>query len=302
MVGYAWCFLATACLQGQSRPEARLYQPSIKVGEAMPYLLEWTHDPTDLAFFPDTGLVAIAPLEWQGKRFFPTSTREGISTDSVLYTFTTFALDSVQEILVPVLLLNGRGDTQRIYPKPLSFSLRYAFASLDTLQQAAQQGPAAFLKSNTRYAPVRQAFNTPYWIAGTLVVLVVAALLYAAFGKRIMEQWQRRRYRREYERFLAGYNAILAQGLDSPQKAGEALALWKAYLERLRQRPYTSYTAREIAGLHPEAQLQQPLRTVDRAVYGRKIGDDTELAFTHLRQYATEAYRTSLNLRSKEDV
>jgi len=55
--------------------------------------------------FPDSTF-SFAPFELQKKIYFPTSTKNGISRDSVIYYLATYEVDSIQTLKLPVYVVN----------------------------------------------------------------------------------------------------------------------------------------------------------------------------------------------------
>lgn len=288
------CLLPCLAWGQMSLPEGRFTRPTAKVGQPVYFSLSYTHAPEDRVLFPDSGYADFGHFEWVGRQFFPTRTQNGLSTDSVVYTLRTFELDTVQQLSLPVFLMRSKTDTQKVYSRPDELTLNYALRSLDTLQQAAQQGAVRFLKSDTRFQKVSREFNYPYFIIGAVLVLLLVVLIIVLFGKRIQKFFRQRRMKKKYRLFLESYKELQAKEPDS-QTAEALLTLWKRYLEGLHKAPYSSYTGREIARLHPEAGLQEPLRSVDRAVYGGKVTPEIHRSFAELQQYATRAYEQQLN-------
>ncbi len=282
------------CGQG-TIPEGSFIEETIKVGEPLHYVLRYIHAPEDRLLFPDSSFfLKDSTFEWTETRAFPTRTYANLSTDSVIYTLRTFALDTFQNLQVPVYRITDRGDTQKIYPEPAEVELRYALTSMDTLQRAAQGNIAEYLKTDTRFTKVPLEFNYPYFYIGAVVLLVVAVGLLLIFGKPVRKYFKAQRTKRSYQKFVTDYNQTLAQGADS-HTTERALVLWKSYLEKLRDQPYSSFTGKEIARLHPEAELAEPLRDADRAIYGGKVNGQTEKSLEKLREYAKSAFQERLN-------
>lgn len=284
--------LLTAAVHAQDAvPEGRFLQETVKVGEPLRYSLHYAHNPKMRLLFPDSAYVEKeTDFECMRRQYFPTRTLGAESVDSVVYTLRTFELDSTQQLRLPVFLMTAQGDTQKIYARPARIQLRYALTSIDTLQRAAQGNTAQFLKTDTRFQKVAREFNYPYFLTGLFVFVLVFVLVAVLFGRRIRRYFRQRRLKKQHKTFLSDYNRLLAQGVDS-KTAEKALTHWKNYLERLQKKPYSSYTAREIARLHPEAGLQEPLKQVDRAVYGGRTGEATASALETLRAYAQTAYQ-----------
>ena len=78
---------------------------SLKIGEQTAFYLSARY-PTNLnILFPDS-THGFTPFEYEDKEYFPTETTAGISADSAVYYLTTFEIDRVQLLQLPVYIVN----------------------------------------------------------------------------------------------------------------------------------------------------------------------------------------------------
>lgn len=70
--------------------------------------------------------------------------------------------------------------------------------------------------------------------------------------------------------------------------------MWKAYIEKLKNEPFTTYTSSEISRLTKNESLGQNLKVIDRAIYGGEINENTELALQNLKNYAINIFEKRL--------
>lgn len=237
---------------------------SVAVGEVVPYVLTATYPRDVQILFPDS-TYAFAPFESSGKQYFPTRTSGAVSRDSVVYFLSTFELDSIQTLKLPVFVVQPQ-DCLAVYSATDSIRLSFRVTiPLDSI--AAEKLP---LKANTAYQRVRQLFNYPIVLIGLAVLAIVGVATWLIFGKQIRRYFQLRRLNRNYRSFLLRFGEVIDRmGSTAPgQLAEEALWMWKKYMEDLEEYPFTKSTSREIVRKFSDDQLARALRTIDRGIYG----------------------------------
>ncbi|MEX2335814.1 MAG: hypothetical protein WD555_00915 [Fulvivirga sp.] len=280
-------FFATTSVQGQQiKPNGRFLKDSIKIGVPIGFSLAVKH-PRDIdIIFPDS-LYDFGPYELDHKRYFPTQSDSAYSYDSAIYYITSFEIDSIQTFSLPVFVLHGN-DSTAIYT---------AFDSV-ILQQLVAEVPdsvaieAIPLKENTTYKRVSFQFNYPYFIIGTLILVLIIVLVIAFFGKRIKNYFLLRRMNKKHNKFIESYDRLVNNSEQSVNvQAERILVLWKQYLEKLLVRPYTQLTTKEILDYYKPQNIADALKTVDRTIYGNKP-EKVILTenFTALKNYAQEKY------------
>ena len=77
-----------------------------------------------------------------------------------------------------------------------------------------------------------------------------------------------------------------------------SLVVWKRYMERLEERPYTKYSTKEIVHMLDEAELSKALRSIDRMVYGGVVSN-TEV-FNELREVSRSHYSEKIRKVNNE--
>lgn len=237
---------------------------SMKIGERVPYYLSARYPSTLTILFPDS-TYAFTPFEYQSKEYFLTRTRDGISTDSTVYYLTTFEVDRVQHLSLPVFVAHGRDCTQVDSPRDSILITQLVAHVPDTVSVEALP-----LKENTAYERVSYDINVVFLLIGLTLVVAAALVVWVLFGKKIRNYFRIRRLRQKHERFLERYNALLSQlraGFSSPATEA-ALATWKRYMEQLESKPYTKLTTKETQRLVGEPAIIQDLSRIDRAIYG----------------------------------
>jgi hypothetical protein len=240
------------------------FKDSLRVGDETGFYLA-TEYPTKLNILYPDSTFNFAPFEYENKRYFPTKTTKGRSYDSVIYYLSTFEIDSVQALSLPVFQLNPM-DCTVFLSQPDTILLSELVKNLpDTV--TLQNLP---LKVNVAYENVPYIFN--YLIAGIIVsvLLVIVGLVWIVFGKKIKRHYRLRRMQKAHQKFLEIFN----QQVDSVKTAfssvttESALSQWKKYMEQLEARPYTKLTTKETLLMENNELLGRNLHTVDAAIYG----------------------------------
>lgn len=275
------------------RVAGRLARDSAAIGELVPFILVATYPSNQQVVFPDS-TYAFAPFEFSKKEFFPTRTLSNMSYDSAIYYLTTFEIDSIQSIRLPVFLIRAK-DSLAVYSTFDSLRLNYRVSMpLDSV--AVEKLP---LKANTAYQQVKWLFNYPILLAVGLVLVVLAIIGWLIFGKQIRRFFALRRLRKTYANFLLRYSQAVEK-LEpdaTPRKAEDALVVWKKYMEELEEYPFTKSTSREILRKYSNDLLANALRSIDRTIYGG-YGASRD-PFLYLKSYSQELFeRREAELRN----
>lgn len=264
------------------KPQGHFSADTLKVGEPVYYTLTFRYPRGLEVVFPNEN-ANYAPFEYLDRQFAPTRSDSLFSYDSVVYEISTFELDSIQSLTLPVYVVeenkSGRADSTAIYADIDSIFLR---------QILVQMPDSLALKQNTNLQAVPLQFNYPYLLVGVGAVLILAILLYVLFGKRLRRQWRIYQLRRANRKFVAGYAQSLAtlQAEPSEQHAEASLVMWKAYMEKLSHIPYTKMTTREIVQLTSGTDVEEELRAIDRNIYGRTSEAALVGRFEQLGEYS----------------
>jgi hypothetical protein len=262
---------------------------SVVVGDEVPFFLSATYPQKLNVVFPDSAF-SFMPFEYQRKKFFSTRTVDSTSYDSTVYYLSTFEVDSVQYLQLPVFVLHPT-DCTTVLSNRDSIHLKelVTFPLPDTLK--AENLP---LLSDTEYRAVDWLLNYPVllYVGGALIMLVVVGWL--LFGKRIRKHFMVKRLLKHHAQFNESFNRNLQkiqQGF-SVVIAEHTIGLWKTYMEQLDAKPYTRLTTKETALLLNDSTLSEPLRTIDAAVYGHKTNVLQPLQ--QLREYAEKTFQQKL--------
>ncbi|HET9486048.1 MAG TPA: hypothetical protein VFO54_01365 [Chryseosolibacter sp.] len=277
-----------AFAQDEVKVRGGFLSDSLKIGEETAFFLS-AHYPSHLTIlFPDS-THSFEPFEYLKKDYFLTQTTDGISTDSTVYYLTTFEVDRVQFLHLPVYVVQP-ADCTITETQADSVLITQLVAHVpDTL--STEKLP---LKMNTAYQKVSYNFN--FWLMVILITVLVAAALigWILFGSKVQRYFTVRRLQKNHAEFSERYNRLLAQlkSTFSTLTTESALATWKKYMEQLEARPYTKLTTRETLRVVKEPALNEPLHRIDKAIYGHetKVIDSLE----NLKQFADRQFKRKM--------
>src|SRR5690606_1681594 len=266
----------------------RFLSDTIKIGEEAAYTLGASYPDNLNVLFPDSTINTF-PFEYKRRAYFQTKTRNGISTDSVVYYYSTFETDSLQYLSLPVYVVHPTDCTEVYAARDSLYLKRMLGAIPDSVKL--HDLP---LKETVAYENIPTSFVTVLYtlIGGTL--LLIAAGVYAVFGKRIRRHYRLIRLQRNYSKFTENYNANLARMRQeaTSEVAESTVGMWKKYLENLEYQPYTKLTTKETIRLLKDDTIKSNLQHIDRSIYGRQPVQVQ--AFEGLMNFAEHKYRQKL--------
>ncbi|MBC7389332.1 MAG: hypothetical protein H7329_08990 [Opitutaceae bacterium] len=264
------------------RPVLTFLSDSILVGEPTKVIFYFKHDSSEEIVFPDSNS-NYAPFEFINKQFFTTRTLNGISTDSVVYTLALYEVEGTHSLSLPVTLYLNK-DTLKISSEKDSVSIIPLITQVsDTLK----------LKSNTYHIPLENDFNYLIVLISIAALILIVVLAYLFFGKQILRQVKKYRDKIAHGLFVSSYTSLISN-LNTPQKMEEAVSLWKKYIERIENKPFTTYTSTEIALNLKNENLKKNLQNIDGAIYGGRSSSVAQVDFSILLEVANDLYKKHL--------
>lgn len=261
---------------------------SIKIGEPTGYYLTAKYPSPLTIIFPDSTF-DFAPFEYEQKKYFPTITKNSESFDSAVYYLSTFEIDSILYLRLPVYQINAQDCT--VVNSPTNSILLTQLVAEVPDSVNAEQLP---LKENTAYQPVFFQFNYPIALIVLGIVIILAIIVVVVYGKRIQRYFSIRKLKKNHTAFIEQYAQYLTMiGKKYDRKEVETLVfIWKKYLERLESIPYTKMTTKETLKALREESVGQNLNAVDRAIYGNHALAMDKLE--GLLEYANIRFNTTL--------
>jgi hypothetical protein len=254
---------------------------TIEVGLSIYYALSIRHPSDSQLIFPDSSY-NFAPFTFVKKEYFTTQSSQGLSLDSVVYELTTFEIDTIQKLAVPILLVEG--DSLRpIFPAADSVILRSLVK--ENLNKAQW-------KATTPFQSIPNAWNYPYWILIFVMLIVLIGLVRVFLGRQILKTYRMFQFRTRHAIFLQEYTRLASRitSRKSIQDIEKAIVLWKKHLEQIAEKPFSSYTSKEISQILPQNNLAESLKSIDRAIYGQEISDKINDALNVLKSIAIESF------------
>ncbi|MFT7035040.1 MAG: hypothetical protein ACJA2S_003561 [Cyclobacteriaceae bacterium] len=255
---------------------------SMKIGEEVEYSLYIQYPKNSEVIFPDSTF-DFFPFEYYSKRFFPTRVDSLLAYDSVVYSVASFEIDKVQYFQLPVFLLKGK-DSINIMPE---------LDSIYLMEMVIQVPDSLVLRENIAFQDVPLAFNYPYLMIGLGILAGLLIVAFFVFGKTIRKKIRLYRLRKEYEKFSASFE----KGISNVRKNNdvtlieEVLLIWKRYMEKLEDKPFTKYTTREILNSGYDQLLKDVLRSIDRSIYGRIDDEEMHKNFESLEDFTLDRYK-----------
>jgi len=280
------CILLSGTLKAQTiEPYGSFGKDTLKIGEEVTFSLSLTYQKTLTVLFPDS-LADFSPFEYNSRRYFPTKTSGLYSMDSVVYQLSTFEIDSIQYLQLPVYVIKD-GDSVVYYSNADSIFLERVIKEMP-------QNPEP--KSNTSMVAIRKAFNYPYLLIALGILFFGSLTMALFFGKRLLRAWKIRRLRKAHNKFTHRFFVMMRDvSSNNPSTTPEhVLAEWKKYIERLERKPISKLTTREILVLHPDETLRENLRKLDRVIYGGERGHDLFACFDQLMKFASDIFESKV--------
>ncbi|GAB4420532.1 MAG: hypothetical protein OHK0039_34240 [Bacteroidia bacterium] len=229
-------------LGGVAQPQASLTfsTDTLAVGRLVEARLEIRHSAGQVVVFPRQA-ADFAPFELAGRTVLPTQTRDGRSTDAVIYHLRTFSLAPRQALRLRYGYLRDQ-DTL------------WAVAASDSLRLLRRVGLVP-TPPDWRHSKPLQDWRVPRDYSRLLVLvatlIVFLALLALVLHKPLLAYLQRRRLYQEY-RSLMCYLASLRQHRSQPEQLDGANRLWKQYIDPEATWHLASLTTTEL-----ERQIQR---------------------------------------------
>ncbi len=265
---------------------------SLKVGKHIPFKVVFVHNYNKEVVFADS-TYDFTPFEWIKTEAFPTQTdSKGISTNSAIYWLRSFELDTIQTLKLPVFVLDQKtGDTLKYFTEVSTKETEFVLSKA-TLEKMLKDDSITFYE-NTTFLDIPRFVNYPLYGIIVVVLLVMVILFFVFFGESIRRGYRLKRLQRQHEKFIQDYASQL-QKIENPQATDHTLGMWKAYIEKLKNEPFTTYTSSEISRLTNNESLGENLKVIDRAIYGGQIDNNTELALQNLKNYAINVFEKRL--------
>ena len=265
--------------------QGRFLEDSAKIGQDIHYVLRVSHAPQQEIFFPSINQVygVFKPIK---KEYFPTKTgNKNISIDSAVYSFRQFEIQDFQTLRIPV-AVQTELDCTLVSPARDTIYLK-------RLMPNAKEVKIDSLIKSIPISPLKPKPDLRNLTLGAISVLIAIGLVYWLLGKRIRQGfklyllWRKNlEFRRAYQRLMRNISSS-SKGL---QNLEDAASLWKNYLERLTNIPFSTFTTTEMVDNLPDKRLGKTLKEMDSAIYGGNFTAKTLEAIKVLLEIAETVY------------
>ena len=265
--------------------EGGFVEEYIKIGEPVKYFLKAKYPSSMEVLYPGEDF-NFSPFEFIEKEYFPSAYDSLFVIDSAVYTLTSFEIDSVQKLSLPVFLINNT-DSAAIAPEA---------DSLIFIEVAPEATDTTSLITDFEYTQVPLEFNYPYLLIGVGIVAFVLILTIILFGKSFIKFLKIRRIKKGYLKFSEHYDELVRLVKKSRQKESleAAIAFWKKYLEKLDKKPYSKLTTKEMIAVSGDDRLKTDLVEIDRSLYGRNQSEDVVSSLISIKNIAEEYHEKKI--------
>jgi len=264
------------------------FSDSVKIGEPVGFYLSATYPSNLNILFPDSTF-NFTPFEFERKKYFTTETANGKSYDSVVYYLSSFELDEIQRLGLPIFQLNPKDCTA--FESNVD-SIRLILAANDIPDTVSVQ--TLPLKESVAYEMVPYEFNYPILLLVLSVLLVMAAAVWFVFGKNIRRYLRLKRLLNAHRQFMTTFTSSIenVSTAFSPASTENTVSAWKKYMEQLEAKPFTKLTTTEMLRIHQDEVLEKNLHAIDSAIYGHNTSVVESLY--RLQAYTDERFTKKL--------
>ena len=265
--------------------EGNFIEDSIQIGNIVSYNLNISYPNNIEVLLPDSNYNYI-PFEYINKSYSSTINDSIYNYDEVNYKFTSFNLDSIQFLKLPVFIINSK-DSLIMYSNTDSIFLMEFIKELsDSLN----------VKSNTKFSFVGLAIDYIFITKITSFLILFLITFYLLFRKKINKYFKIRIAKKEYNTFINKIEKLNdeIQNDFKIEKIELFLLLWKRYNEKVSKYPYSSLTTSEIIHLGIVNDIKENINSLDNTIYGNKKMIDFKKNFIMLKKHSTKIFNNKL--------
>jgi hypothetical protein len=253
------------------------------VGDTVRYSLTYTHPEEELVLFADSSY-DFSPFEFRQKRPFPSRLENGMVVDSALYVLTSFELDSVQSLAIPIFIVDQEGGRTIKLPNLDEILFDPMVPVLPDTVKLVPQLTAP---------PLETVFNEAraiFW-GVILIVLLIVALAFAI--KPFQRYLKRKKLEKEKGRFDLAWQEFQANAQDKSQV--KALNVqFRRFLSTVAGIDAEPMTTREIIAKIDDPKLAEALKAFDRTIYNPKHLGNEDDKLAYLKEKADRMYKHQL--------
>ena len=278
-------FISFKSIGQEIKVEGNFIEDSIQIGNIVSYNLNVSYPNNIEVLLPDSNY-NYSPFEYINKSYSSTINDSIYNYDKVNYKFTSFNLDSIQFLKLPVFIINSN-DSLIMYSNTDSIFLMEFIKELsDSLN----------LKSNTKFSFVDLAIDYPFLSKIISFLIIFTITFYLLFRKKINKYFKTKYTKKEYNTFINKIEKLNdeIQKDFKIEKIELFLLLWKRYNEKVSKYPYSSLTTSEIIHLGIVNDIKENLNSLDNTIYGNKKMTDFKKNFIMLKKHSTKIFNNKL--------
>lgn len=255
-------FISTISVAFELQPKAGFVEEEIRIAENVHFWMSIKHPKNIQLVFPDS-THSFAPFEYVNKQYFRTETTDSISIDSAVYTLTTFEIERLQKLKLPVYILNGNDSITINSPVDTVF-----------FQGVITQLPRTIkLRQDTSFQKVDYDFNYYYALIICFVLIVIIGIILFLGKKTIALRYYEYLLTKNHKKFLLNFSEYSSS--TKINEIQQALLIWKNYLGNLENQPFHSYTSKDLHAYYNHEILYKNLQKVDYYIYAHPTNEFT---------------------------
>ena len=278
-------FISFKSIGQEIKVEANFIEDSIQIGNIVSYNLNVSYPNNIEVLLPDSNY-NYSPFEYINKSYSSTINDSIYNYDKVNYKFTSFNLDSIQFLKLPVFIINSNDSLIMYSNKDSIFLMEFIKELSDSLN----------LKSNTKFSFVDLAIDYPFLSKIISFLIIFTITFYLLFRKKINKYFKTKYTKKEYNTFINKIEKLNdeIQKDFKIEKIELFLLLWKRYNEKVSKYPYSSLTTSEIIHLGIVNDIKENLNSLDNTIYGNKKITDFKKNFIMLKKHSTKIFNNKL--------
>lgn len=232
---------------------------SVKAGLPLEYVLNIKYPKDYDVLLPDT-THNFGDFILTGRDFDPTWSDSLYSYDSVVYQLTSFSIENIQTLSVPIKYFTKSDSGIINTTRDTLFFVEYIPEVSDTLK----------VKENTAYQPLEKLVNYPIITLFLILAIVVIVTLIIILANPIRIAIKKWALKRKYNKLKKEFHKI---DFNDKHEASRKLAVWKSMLGVSTNLPVPAFTTDEIVKFSETSKVEKELRSIDRFIYSNKNQD-----------------------------
>lgn len=257
------------------KPKAKFLQETIRTAEEVQFCISIQHPKKVQLVFPDS-TYNFSPFEYVNKVHFTTKSDTSMSVDSAVFTLTTFEIDPLQTLKLPVYILTEYGDSVEV------------FTNIDSLyfQTVINKIPNPIvLAEETSLQKIDYDFNYYYTAIILIILLIIIGTFFFFFNKSIFLRYHEYLLNKRHKKFLLQFQQQI--DFSKEEELQNLVWYWKDYLSKLEKKSLHAYTSKDLYKFYHDQPLYDELKKVDYYLYA----NPTEFDITVLKEFAEYIFR-----------